>query len=1136
MLVAPPVPENTDPNTPHQTVIRGQTLETQLADSGFLTTLSLKDRLALLDRICTLLINAHKLKIFHGSLSPKSVLLGQLGEVLIQDWPSSTSRHREGQPSDSQRTVNALQDIAGTLTVSSAYMAPEMVRDPGRMLDGRADVYAVGAILYAFLTHKAPVSGVDLGSIRESILRHDIAPPSKIAPDQTIPLALEAVALKALSFDPANRYQTVFEFRQEMLKSIEQNSYQGDPSAPSSSWSQSAFVIGTLILVILIGLTLFFLYEASRSAQESELVIKSAREQMKRASEKEYLARLRMSQARRLEKQAKETVIKASLREAASNELIRLSKLDIEKAKQEQINALAAVKEAQRQMEGAQRQGVLAEETRAKALQTLQASELKLAQNLILQGRILARNGRWQDARDGFSRGRKYLKELGESTLSADSALWQADWRSPPPLLDVQLPLKDQQLSKLTVAVCSADGRFALCASSDSGLGSVNLDTGVLLQDWPQAHQGSILALALAPDNQRVLSAGEDQTIQLWDVRTKKNIRKLVGHTKKITSLAFDPGGILAISGGGGGELKLWNTRTGGLIHNFVGHKGTVNGVAFSPNGQRVASVDSLGQLCVWELTTSRLIQQLSESKTALQSVQFSLNNDLIMSAGGRRIQLWDWQQKKILRAFTGHRDRVLCARFSPDGRQIVSASADKSIRLWDIESGREMKRMNAHQSEVRVVGFAEKGRLIFSASLDGSLKIWDSQSARQELQILNGHSAGVSSVALSQDSQLLLSGALDNVLQLWDRATGKALTRFSEHKDSITRVALSPDGRRALSADRSGQIIMWDLIQGHALRRFPKQASLISSLEFSPDGKNILFGTQRSLIYWPVTSKSPAWTLNYAHQSFVTALAFSADGLSAFSVGGDAFVRAWNVETGRAIREKSCAPGTVHELSISPNSRRLLLGDSAHKLKLLDCKTLQSLRTLGGHQDRISATAFFPDNRHALSAAIDGEIKIWDLDSGQELDSIKTHNTAIQSLASARGGVLASGGSDTEVKVIDLSRPGRFLSFERKLNKGRMTLAKNPQDAWALLDLSRWYVFRGHWSKAQRLLDRAITAGASPPQLLIARCAWMNGLYKEARLAFMKALDNKEAAEQNILLYLKALRLEYDRAGLKPN
>jgi len=179
----------------------------------------LRERLRLLLRICEPVAFAHAHGVIHRDLKPENVMVGPFGEVLVMDW--GVARHREERPpgaapgsapGDEPRSLSAPGITAhGTILGTPAYMAPEQARGEVDRVDARADVYALGAILYFMLTGHAPgrPPATPDASTRTWGGSHDhktaqVRPPREAAPG--IPRPLEAICLKALAAEPGARY------------------------------------------------------------------------------------------------------------------------------------------------------------------------------------------------------------------------------------------------------------------------------------------------------------------------------------------------------------------------------------------------------------------------------------------------------------------------------------------------------------------------------------------------------------------------------------------------------------------------------------------------------------------------------------------------------------------------------------------------------------------------------------------------------------------------------------------------------------------------------------------------------------------------------------------------------------------
>jgi serine/threonine protein kinase len=163
--------------------------------------------------VCNAVDYAHDRGVLHRDIKPGNIIVGQYGETLVVDWgvakpmgvPEAGRASSEGAliPSSASGSAETLPGIAlGT----PAYMSPEQAGGELDRLGPRSDVYSLGATLYALLTGRSPFEGDDVREVLGRVQRGDFAPPRAIAPG--IDPALEAVCLKAMAREPADRYAT----------------------------------------------------------------------------------------------------------------------------------------------------------------------------------------------------------------------------------------------------------------------------------------------------------------------------------------------------------------------------------------------------------------------------------------------------------------------------------------------------------------------------------------------------------------------------------------------------------------------------------------------------------------------------------------------------------------------------------------------------------------------------------------------------------------------------------------------------------------------------------------------------------------------------------------------------------------
>ncbi|HZA60813.1 MAG TPA: Stk1 family PASTA domain-containing Ser/Thr kinase [Actinomycetota bacterium] len=154
------------------------------------------------ESICRALGTAHQQGLVHRDVKPGNIMLLPSGEVKVMDFGIARAT-----------TGEALTQTAAVLGTAS-YFSPEQAK--GEAVDARSDVYSVGCVLYEMLTGRAPFVGSSAVVVASMHVREEAPVPSGLNPD--IPRALDAVVMKALAKNPANRYQSAAEMVQDLQR------------------------------------------------------------------------------------------------------------------------------------------------------------------------------------------------------------------------------------------------------------------------------------------------------------------------------------------------------------------------------------------------------------------------------------------------------------------------------------------------------------------------------------------------------------------------------------------------------------------------------------------------------------------------------------------------------------------------------------------------------------------------------------------------------------------------------------------------------------------------------------------------------------------------------------------------------
>ncbi len=437
-------------------------------------------------------------------------------------------------------------------------------------------------------------------------------------------------------------------------------------------------------------------------------------------------------------------------------------------------------------------------------------------------------------------------------------------------------------------------------------------DSGELVTDsnWLPI---SIESISFCPNSFLLALTLSDNTIRVWNYGTRKELRKLYGHTQNIHSAVFSPDGKTIASSSGDNTIRLWEIDTGEEFLRVDICTNYQSRVVFSSDGKQILAISG-DSIRVWDIETRKTLIQLN-GHTNLYSAFFSPDGRYIVSVSYDSIRLWLLQKELRLFKMEGcyfisynrdgtrmataskegfitvrdvergnelikieQGDSLCCLAFSPDNKRIASNDGYSDFSIWEIETGRKILTIKGHTHPVRYVSFRPDGKYMISASgsiegieydgeiehSDDSIRVWNAETG-EELMRIKGHESRINTASYSPDGGRIVSASADRTIRIWDANSGKELLKLSGHNAGVVSAFYSIDGSRIISASCDGQVIIWDSETGAILRTIEDEGRYMSP-----------FVTYEGYYFLSPNNK--------------------------YVVGGGATIRVWDVECGKVV------------------------------------------------------------------------------------------------------------------------------------------------------------------------------------------------------------------------------------------